>query len=93
MLLKQGARQVYVDFWRQYMNPWVISGYGLMLVSMTVNIYAISHGVQVKEVSIIEALSYLFVPCFAFMFFGEKVTWRKAVAIIIIIGGVIIFFL
>ena len=92
MLLKQGARQNYVSFWRQYLNPWVIGGYAIMAGSLVLNIFCMSRGVQVKEVSVIESLSYLFVPCLAFLLFGEKITWRKGLAIIIIISGVIIFF-
>ncbi len=62
MLLKQGAREEYSSFLRQYLNPWVIGGYGIMGLSMLLNIFCLSHGVQIKEVSIIESLSYLFVP-------------------------------
>ena len=93
MLLKQGARQSYTGFWRQYLNPWVIGGYAIMACSLVLNIFCMSRGVQVKEVSTIESLSYLFVPCMAFFLFREKITWRKAGAIVIIISGVILFFL
>ena len=93
MLLKQGARQNYLGFWRQYLNPWVIGGYGIMACSLVLNIFCMSRGVQVKEVSVIESLSYLFVPCLAFVLFGERITWRKGVAIAIVISGVIIFFI
>ena len=93
MLLKQGARQSYIGFWRQYLNPWVIGGYAIMACSLVLNIFCMSRGVQVKEVSTIESLSYLFVPCMAFLLFREKITWRKAVAIAIIISGVLLFFL
>ena len=93
MLLKQGARKDYSSFWRQYLNIWVIGGYGIMGMSLLLNIFCMSHGVQVKEVSIIEALSYLFVPCLSFLFFKETITWRKAVAIGVIMTGVIVFFI
>ena len=93
MLLKQGAQKNYTSFWRQYLNPWVIAGYAIMAGSLVLNIFCMSHGVQVKEVSTIESLSYLFVPALAFLLFREKITWRKAGAIAIIITGVIIFFI
>ncbi len=93
MLLKHGARQNYAGFWRQYLNPWVIGGYAIMAGSLVLNIFCMSRGVQVKEVSVIESMSYLFVPCLAFLLFREKITLRKAGAIIIIICGVILFFL
>ena len=93
MLLKQGAKKEYSSFVRQYLNPWVIGGYGIMGTSLLLNIFCLSHGVQVKEVSIIESLSYLFVPLLSWLFFKEKVTWRKAGAIAVIMAGVVVFFL
>ena len=93
MLLKQGARQNYANFWRQYLNPWVIGGYAIMACSLVLNIFCMSRGVQVKEVSTIESLSYLFVPFLTFLLFRERITWRKIGAILIIISGVILFFL
>lgn len=92
MLLKQGACQECAQWWRQYANGWVIGGYAIMFGTMIMNIYAMSKGVQVKELSIIESMSYLFVPTLSFVIFKEKLTWRKIFAIAIIITGVIVFF-
>lgn len=91
MLLKQGARQQHKVWWRQYANGWVIGGYAIMMGAMLMNISAMSRGVRVQEVSIIEAMSYLFVPTLSFICFKEKLTWRKISAIAIIIIGIIIF--
>ena len=92
MLLKQGARQQYDTWWQQYINGWVIGGYAIMLGTMLMNIFAMSRGVAVKEVSIIESMSYLFVPILSYFVFREKVTWRRVGAIGIIIIGIIVFF-
>lgn len=93
MLLKQGARMNYTTWWRQYINVWVIGGYVIMACSLVLNIFCMSRGVQVKEVSVIESLSYLFVPTLAFFLFKEQLTKRKLCAITIIICGIIIFFI
>lgn len=93
MLLKQGAKKQYDSFIRQYLNPWVIGGYAIMGCGLLLNIFCLSRGVQVKEVSIIESLSYLFVPLLSWFFFKEKITWRKAGAIAVIMTGVVVFFL
>lgn len=74
------------------MNGWVIGGYAIMFSTMMLNIFAMSKGVQVKELSIIESMSYLFVPALSFIIFKEKLTWRRICAIVIIITGVIVFF-
>ncbi len=93
MLLKQGARQAYMPWWRQYINPWVIGGYAIMFASMVANIWCMHMGLQLKELSIIESLSYLFVPTLSWLLFKEQITRRKALAITIILIGVIVFFL
>lgn len=93
MLLKQGARKEYASWWRQYVNPWVIGGYVILFGSLLINIFCLGHGVQVKEVSTIESMSYLFVPCLSFLLFRERITWRKVCAIVVIITGVIVFFI
>ena len=93
MLLKQGARRNYVGFLNQYLNPLVIGGYTIMVCSLVLNIFCMSHGVQVKDVSVMESLSYLFIPTLAFMLFKEKLSTQKVCAIGIIICGIIIFFI
>lgn len=93
MLLKKGAQKQHPTFWRQYLNPWVISGYGIMGAALLLNVFCLSHGVQVKEIGGIESLSYLFVPCLSWLFFKEGITWRKAGAIAVIMIGVVVFFL
>ena len=92
MLLKKAATKHYLSFWQQYVNPWVIGGYTILGLSMLVNIFAMRNGVLLKEASVIESLSYLFVPVLAFVFFREKITWQKIAAIGVIIVGIVIFF-
>lgn len=93
MLLKQAAGKEYSSFLRQYLNPLVISGYGIMGASLLLNIFCLSRGVQVKEVSIIESLSYLFVPLLSWFFFKEQITRKKTTAIVVIMVGVVVFFI
>ena len=92
MLLKQGTMKNHTTWWRQYINTWVIGGYVIMLGSLMLNIFCMSKGVQVKEVSVIESMSYLFVPILAFLLFKEKLTAQKICAIGIIVLGIIFFF-
>ena len=93
MLLKQGARKQYPSFLRQYLNPWVIGGYAIMGCSLLLNIFCMSRGVQLKEMGGIESLSYLFVPLLSWFFFKESMTWKKVGAIVVIMAGVVVFFM
>ena len=93
MLLKQSARLPHANWWREYINPWVIGGYTLMVVSLVVNLLAIHMGCLGQEVSIINCINYLLVPLAAWMIFREPITKRKMIAIAVIIIGVIVFFI
>lgn len=92
MLLKKGASLSYPTWIRQYLNLWVIGGYAIMGCSLMLNVYCLAQGVLVKEIGGIESLSYLFVPLLSRLFFKERITWRKAGAIAVIIIGVSVFF-
>ena len=92
MLLKKGASIAYPTWIRQYLNPWVIGGYAIMGVSLLLNVFCMAHGILVKEIGGVESLSYLFVPLLSWLFFKEKITWRKVGAIAVIMIGVFIFF-
>ena len=93
ILLKMGAMKEYSALWRQYVNPWVISGYVILGLSLLLNVFCMGHGVQAKEVSTIESLSYLFIPCLSWLIFKEEITWRKAGAIAVIMTGIVVFFI
>ena len=93
MLLKKSASMDHSSFIRQYLNPWVVGGYAIMGCSLLLNVFCMSRGVQLKEMGGIESLSYLFVPLLSWLFFKEEITWRKVGAIVVIMVGVLVFFM
>lgn len=93
MLLKKAATMPHKSLIWEYLNIRVVAGYFLMGCSLVANIFAMSRGIQAKEVNIVESLGFLFVPALSFMFFKEKISLRKIISIIIILSGVILFFI
>lgn len=93
MLLKSSSMSNHKSLIFEYLNPKVIGGYSIMMLSLLLNIYALNHGVMLKELSTIESSSYIFVPLLSFLFFKETITWRKMAAIGVIMTGVIVFFI
>ena len=93
MLLKSSSMSQHKSFIFEYLNPKVIGAYSIMVLSLVLNIFALNHGVLLKELSTIESSSYMFVPLLSFIFFKEKISWRKAGAIAFIMAGVVIFFI
>lgn len=92
MLLKKGATKKYDSVIREYLNPWVISGYGLMILSTLCVIFAY-RGVAYKNGAIIESLGYLLIMFLSRIFFGEKITKKKLIGNLIILAGVLVFYL
>ena len=92
MLLKKGASQKFNNVILEYLNPWVISGYGLMVLSTLCVIYAYK-GVEYKNGAIIESLGFLLVMVLSRIFFGEKITPRKILGNLIILAGIAVFYL
>jgi len=93
MMLKKSATQKHSSIIYEYLNPWVIGGYALMGFSLISNIFAMSHGVLLKEMGAIGSSSYLFVTILAMICFKDKFKRKKVFSIALIITGSIIFFL
>lgn len=93
IILKKGARQKHTSLIKEYLNVYVISGYFLMVVTTVLNILAYSHGVEYKNGPIIETLGFVLVTLLSRAFFQEKITARKIVGNLLILCGVVVFYL
>ena len=71
VLLKKSAMKQYTYKWGEYLNPYVIFGYGLMFFSMFLTVYAYG-GVDLKNGPVIESTSYIFVAILSAIFLKEK---------------------
>lgn len=90
MLLKKSAIIKYDNHIKEYLNPYVIFGYLLMVLCTFLTIYAF-RGIDYKVVAIIESLGYVFVLFMSKIFFNEKITKNKLIGNFLIIVGIIIF--
>lgn len=89
VLLKKSAMKQYTYKWGEYLNPYVIFGYGLMFFSMFLTVYAYG-GVDLKNGPVIESTSYIFVAILSAIFLKEKICRRKVLGLSIIVLGVMI---
>lgn len=92
ILLKKSASQKYDSVIKEYLNVWVISGYGLLFVSMLITLYAYT-GVDYKNGPVIESLGNVLVPLLSFLIFKENIGIRKVVGIALIMAGIFVFYL
>lgn len=77
----------------EILNTQVTVAYLVLLGSLLVNIWAMSCGLQLKELAMLESLGYIFVPLLSLIILKEKITKRCVTAICIIVFGLIVFYL
>lgn len=92
VLLKKSALRSYHTIVREYLNPFVLGGYGLLFLSMLMTVYAYS-GMDYKNGPVIESMGNVMVLVLGYFVFGERVSIRKMVGIVCIIIGIVVFYL
>lgn len=92
MLLKKSAGLKHASFLKEYLNPWVIAGYGMMVLSTLATILAY-RGMDYKNGPIIESLGYILVMILSYVFFKERIGKRKLIGYGLILVGVIVFYI
>ena len=92
VMLKLGAGKTYNSKIREYLNIYVISGYGMLFVSMIITVVAYSR-LSYLSVPVVEAVGYILVPILSYFIFKEKLTKRKLLGILFILAGIVIYYL
>ena len=92
LLLKKSANRTNESLLKEYLNLYVIGGYGLLVVSMLLTIGAY-RGLAYKNGPIIESLGYVLVMLLSGIFLKEKITARKIAGTALILVGILVFYL
>ena len=92
VVLKLGAGKTYNSKIREYLNVYVITGYGMLFVSMVITVVVYSR-LSYLSVPVIEAIGYVLVPVLSYFIFKEKFTKRKLLGIVFILTGIVIYYL
>ena len=90
ILLKKAANRTYETPLKEYLNPLVVSAYGLFFCSVILTMLALKH-VPLSMSPILESTGYIFVSVMGYIFLKEKFTRRKLCGFALILAGVIIF--
>ena len=91
ILLKKSAEKKYPSFIREYLNALVIGGYALLAISMVIVIFCFD-GLGYMGVVIMEPIAYILVMFLSRMIFGEKITSYKIIGMLLILGGLVVFY-
>ena len=93
ILLKNSATRAHKNFIASMLNWRVILAYTIFFGSMLINVAAMRRGLYLKELPALEATGYIFVPLLSAFFLQEKIGWRETVAMLLIVGGIVVFYL
>lgn len=90
VLLKKSAMRKHDSVVAEYLNPQVIFAYAIFVCAtmLTVISYRV---VPLSLGPILEATSYIYVTVFGVMIFGERITRRRAIALALIVGGILVY--
>lgn len=92
ILLKKGASQNYDTILKQYLNIYVISGYGLTFFSLFLTMLSY-RGLPFQTVPLIESVGFILVMLLSRLFFHEKLSIRKILGTCIILAGICIYYI
>lgn len=93
LLLKKSAITAHKSHIYTIVNPRVIFAYIIFFGSLLINIWAMSNGIQLKEMALLESLGYVFVPLLSFFILNEQVSQTTILGILIILLGLFVFYL
>lgn len=90
ILLKISAKKTYPSKIKEYLNPYVILGYGLFFGCTLISMYALKV-VPLSMSPILESTGYIFVSALSFLFLKEKLTRRQLIGIVLILIGIVVY--
>ena len=90
ILLKKSAGIKYPSKIREYLNPYVIIGYGLFFGCTIISMFALKV-VPLSMSPVLESFGYIFVAVLSFFFLKEKFTKRQLIGTALIIIGVVVY--
>lgn len=93
VLLKKSTKKTYSSIIKEYLNPYVIIGYGMMVTATVLTVLAYKFGLDYKSGPVLESLGFVLVMFLSLGFFREKITPRKLIGNLLIVIGIIVFYL
>ena len=91
VLLKVAANRTYESRIREYLNPLVITAYGIFGLSWAMTTFALRYVSYAHNSPIIEATSYIWGPLFGVVLLKERITKRRLLGMAVILAGIMIF--
>ncbi|HBI85219.1 MAG TPA: multidrug ABC transporter [Ruminococcus sp.] len=90
IMLKKAAGRQYENKLREYLNPTVITAYGIFFGCTLLSMYALKV-VPLSMSPILESTGYIFVAVLSYLFFREIPTKRQFLGFALIFAGILVY--
>lgn len=90
IMLKKSTAKKHDKLWQEYINGRVIFTYGMFFLSMLATMWAYKK-VPLSMGPILSATEYIFVAFLGWLFLREKISKKKFLGLLFIVGGVIVY--
>lgn len=90
VMLKKAAARQYVSKLKEYLNPLVIIAYTIFVGTTLLSVYAYK-GIPLFKGPVLEVTSYIYITIFGVCIFKEKLNPKKIVALLLIVGGILVY--
>ncbi len=89
-ILKYAASRQYVRWWETYLNPYVLGAYGMLFCSLLLSVWTY-RVLPLSMGAVLVATVYFYAALFGRLFFGERLTRRKVLGLVLIAGGLSVY--
>lgn len=90
IMLKKSAQKQYGSSIAEYINPLVLLGYALLLITTLISIRALRYIPMTLAVAL-ESAGQIFVPVLSYFILKERIKRKKMIGMLIIIVGLVIY--
>ena len=92
IMLKKSAQQKHISSIKEYVNTLVICSYGLLLGTTLINVLALRF-IPMALAAEMDSTGQIFVPLLSFVILKERINRQKLLGIVVIILGLIVYFM
>lgn len=90
IMLKKATLKKFDSIFKEYLNPLVISSYGLYIVTTVLSVVAYKE-IPLSLGMVLETTGYFYVTVLGVVILGEKLNMKKVFSLLVIIAGIIIY--
>ena len=90
LLLKRSSAKDYDSWLRSYLNLPVLSAYGLLLLTLLINMLAMKN-IDMVLAAVLATSGQVFVPVLSRIFLKEKISRRRVLGMALIVVGIFVF--